>query len=154
MVCFLLHYTHCNEIVVGVYRIPCLSVSRLQLECFSFAAVLVGRNEGTTLRWLRTCDPKSIPQIQCNQTLCTVTTARWVKFLNSLRLDEAYMHHSWQIILQKVVLRQSKNFTSNTVIWITLSVFLNSLWPSDAIWCKRSGSILAQVMACCLMAPT
>ena len=30
----------------------------------------------------------------------------------------------------------------------------NSLWPSDAIWRHRSGSTLAQVMACCLTAPT
>ena len=26
---------------------------------------------------------------------------------------------------------------------------INSLWPSDAIWRPRSGSTLAQVMACC-----
>ena len=31
---------------------------------------------------------------------------------------------------------------------------LNSLGPSDAIWLRRSGSTLAQVMACCLMAPS
>ena len=30
----------------------------------------------------------------------------------------------------------------------------NSLWPSDAIWRHRSGSTLAQVMACCLTAPS
>ena len=30
----------------------------------------------------------------------------------------------------------------------------NSPLPSDAIWWHRSGSILAQVMACCLMAPS
>ena len=30
---------------------------------------------------------------------------------------------------------------------------LNSLWPSDAIWQHKTGSTLAQVMACCLMAP-
>ena len=30
----------------------------------------------------------------------------------------------------------------------------NSLWPSDAIWRQRSGSTLAQVMACCLTAPS
>ena len=28
----------------------------------------------------------------------------------------------------------------------------NSLWPNDAIWRQRSGSTLAQVMACCLTA--
>ena len=32
--------------------------------------------------------------------------------------------------------------------------FVNSLWPSDAIWRHRSGSTLAQVMACCLTAPS
>ena len=36
---------------------------------------------------------------------------------------------------------------------IALNPF-NSLGPSDAIWRQRSGSTLAQVMACCLMAPS
>ena len=31
---------------------------------------------------------------------------------------------------------------------------INSLWPGDAIWWHRSGSTLAQVMACCLTAPS
>ena len=31
---------------------------------------------------------------------------------------------------------------------------LNSLWPNDTIWRQRSGSTLAQVMACCLTAPS
>ena len=31
---------------------------------------------------------------------------------------------------------------------------LNSLWPGDAIWRHRSGSTLAQVMACCLISPS
>ena len=31
---------------------------------------------------------------------------------------------------------------------------INSLRPSDAIWWHRSGSTLAQVMACCLTAPS
>ena len=30
----------------------------------------------------------------------------------------------------------------------------NSLWPYDGIWQHRSGSTLAHVMACCLMAPS
>ena len=30
----------------------------------------------------------------------------------------------------------------------------NSLWPGDTIWRQRSGSPLAQVMACCLTAPS
>ena len=39
--------------------------------------------------------------------------------------------------------------------WDTLSIMLiNSLRPSEAIWRHRCGSTLAQVMACCLMAPS
>ena len=30
----------------------------------------------------------------------------------------------------------------------------NSLWPIDTTWRHKSGSTLAQVMACCLMAPS
>ena len=30
----------------------------------------------------------------------------------------------------------------------------DAIWPSDAIWRFRSGSALAQVMACCLLAPS
>ena len=33
-------------------------------------------------------------------------------------------------------------------------ISFNSLWPSDTIWRLRSGSPLAQVMACCLTAPS
>ena len=32
--------------------------------------------------------------------------------------------------------------------------YFNSLWPSDTIWRHRSWSTLAQVMACCLAAPS
>ena len=38
---------------------------------------------------------------------------------------------------------------------VTASVYLfNSLRPGDAIWQHRTGSTLAQVMACCLTAPS
>ena len=33
-------------------------------------------------------------------------------------------------------------------------LIINPLWSSDAIWWQRSGSTLAQVMACCLTAPS
>ena len=34
------------------------------------------------------------------------------------------------------------------------NMYLNSLWPSDAIWRHSSGSTLTQVMVCCLTAPS
>ena len=37
---------------------------------------------------------------------------------------------------------------------ITNFLLFNSMRPSDAIWRHRSGSTLAQVMACCLTAPS
>ena len=45
---------------------------------------------------------------------------------------------------------QLPDLTVNSV-W---GVAVNSLWPSDIIWRHKSGSTLAQVMACCLMAPS
>ena len=37
---------------------------------------------------------------------------------------------------------------------ITRSQWVNTLWPRNAIWQYRSGSTFAQVMACCLTAPS
>ena len=41
--------------------------------------------------------------------------------------------------------------TSNA--WNVFEI-INPLWPSDAIWQPRSGSTLAEVIACCLTAPS
>ena len=38
--------------------------------------------------------------------------------------------------------------------WNAFPIVYLTLWPSDTIWRQRSGSILAQVMACCLTAPS
>ena len=50
----------------------------------------------------------------------------------------------------------SKNYICKCCLRLhsTLSLLINSLWPSDPIWRHRSGSTLAQVMVCCLTAPT
>ena len=45
------------------------------------------------------------------------------------------------------------NHQSIKLDWKWLNT-LNSLMPSDVIWWHRSGSTLAQVMACCLTAPS
>ena len=47
--------------------------------------------------------------------------------------------------------------TPNNSKWKFLvpgSRFFNSLWPSGVIWRQRCGSTLAQVMKCCLTAPS
>ena len=39
-------------------------------------------------------------------------------------------------------------------VWLWTSYFINSSWPSEAIWRNRSGSTLVQVMAWCHQAPS
>ena len=47
-------------------------------------------------------------------------------------------------------------FTPQRILFLiqyaVLVIIINALWPRDAIWRHRSGSTLAQVMACCLTA--
>ena len=61
-------------------------------------------------------------------------------------------------ILIKIYTFSSKNIFEN-IVWNMAAMlpwpyFVNSLKPSDAIWWQRTGSTLAQVMACCLTAPS
>ena len=41
-----------------------------------------------------------------------------------------------------------------SAVTVPVCMLFNSLWPSDTIWWHRSGSTLAQVMACCHQAPS
>ena len=53
----------------------------------------------------------------------------------------------------KIYTIKPENFSLR--LWkIQLTEQINSLWPSDARWRQRFGSTLAQVMDCCLTAPT
>ena len=47
----------------------------------------------------------------------------------------------------------SQEMPQPSITKIRLKITVNSFWPSDTIW-LRSGSTLAQVMACCLTAPS
>ena len=46
------------------------------------------------------------------------------------------------------------NLKTDMTAWIDIPGLLTSLWPCDATQQHRSGSTLAQVMACCLKAPS
>ena len=63
-----------------------------------------------------------------------------------------YKASQWPILIQNKGLlelaKKKKHPKSHPREWV------NSLGPSDAIWRHRSGSTLAQVMACCLTAPS
>ena len=61
--------------------------------------------------------------------------------------------HSYQSIYKSIGIYQTICRRDLCVLLLFLFSF-NSLWPSDTIWRHESGSTLAQVMACCLTAPS
>ena len=94
-----------------------------------------------------------------NQFSCLKDTVLWYKFhwnlfsmvqskisqhwftswLGAGQAPSHYLNHWWPSLLIHICITQ---------LW-----WVNSLRPGDAIWRHRSGSTLAQVMACCLTAP-
>ena len=60
----------------------------------------------------------------------------------------AWCHQETSHFLSQCWPRSMLPFGINVPQWV------NSLWPSDTIWRHKSGSTLAQVKACCLMAPS
>ena len=52
------------------------------------------------------------------------------------------------------LLKMSLPSISQAILITFASCILNSLWPSNAILRRRSGSTLVHVMACCLTAPS
>ena len=72
---------------------------------------------------------------------------------NTLGINEVLIF--WLLSSSEKIYRHTlkKNFKCSLQISRSMKPF-NSLGPSDAIWRWRSWSILVQVMACCLRAPS
>ena len=69
--------------------------------------------------------------------ICTGALATWVS--SGTKVKSQNFQESWWVF---------------SCVWMEDSSHrLDSLWPSDAICWHRSRSTMAQVMACCLMAP-
>ena len=60
--------------------------------------------------------------------------------------------NNWYVLHE--ILKTMCLLKSNQLKTIFMAQTLKKLWPCDAIWRHRSMSILAQVMACCLMPPS
>ena len=69
-------------------------------------------------------------------------------------IDEQVLQWHLESLSQNELMIQNN---VKTVIYRYIIIFMyaqylfNSLWLSDAIWRQRSGSTLAQIMACCLL---
>ena len=101
------------------------------------------------LTYLTSNNTTSCPNIS-KYMLCegSVDKKSHLKLHGQSRLPEHLIHYDrcrgcgFKILCSKVFMRTDFNKQ------------FNSLWPSDTIWRHRSESTLAQLLACCLMAPS
>ena len=88
-----------------------------------------------------------------------------MSFFEFIIYDNSHNRSSWKkFVLNKVTKSNLKTWrwyssshsTSKTSALDTHAILhdINSLWPNDTLWWQRSGSTLAQVIACCLTAPS
>ena len=89
--------------------------------------------------WLRLSLVK-LPSDGCHWTLLMIKSTLVQVMALCIKATSHYLNQCWP--------RYSLPYDVTGPHWV------NSLWQSDAIWRHRSGSILAQVMAFCLMAPS
>ena len=61
---------------------------------------------------------------------------------------------SWCYIYSRKIRRNENVINALKQNVLDMYTHVNSLWHSDAIWQLRSGSTLAQLMVCCLTAPS
>ena len=77
---------------------------------------------------------------------CCLTTHRFI-YCVYFRLDTMK-------ILNGVILLNKQDLGINLKLEVLVWIYINSLWPSDAIWWQGSRSTLVHVMAWCLAAPS
>ena len=79
----------------------------------------------------------------------------WMKYLYHHKENHWLLSPNselWNDYITNNNLQITQSMASQNMQNITMAI--HSLWPSDAIWRQRSRSTLAQIMACCLTAPS
>ena len=98
------------------------------------------------------------------QTLLKMSRCRAIKSTFCMviikhRYDDMSRHSTHQALVSQTqgteikLIWPLKTPRNKNILYVTQYLF-NSLWTSDTIWRHKSGSTLAQVMACCLTAPS
>ena len=86
------------------------------------------------------------------QTICEMV--QFPLFFSSsfeiMRFLEDIFHFEWWSAISNLCYMKTFKWSS----YKFYCTGVNTLWPNDTIWRQRSGSTLAQVMACCLTAPS
>ena len=103
--------------------------------------------------------------LQASQQSCVAhNTNAWLSGLDagvdksSTEISLQMAAGAWFQSAANFAVRIFNNVWNSERWWVHVNCFdirsLNSLRPSDTIWWQRSGSTLAQVIACCLTAPS
>ena len=72
----------------------------------------------------------------------------WDKIIIILQNTQCILSSKWFCVMKK-----SQNISQQFTPRVTCSTCLfNAMWPSGAIWCHNTWSILVQIMTCCLTA--
>ena len=82
---------------------------------------------------------------------------RWCKHINSFLVEDRGLYFINLKAANELVYHGiDSNFINLVLMWhFDFSTrIINTLWPNDVIWWRWSWSTLAQVMACCLTAPS
>ena len=111
--------------------------------------------------WLTRCGLNKMTDILLrfsNSFSWTKSFIFWLKF-NIIFFPSILISNKSALVLIIVWYKAITWTNADQVIWCCIAwpgliELINSLWPSDAVWRQRSGSTLAQVMACCLTAPS
>ena len=111
----------------------------------------------TRLRWVNKGFMKYKNVIRCYnryKILHLVRSSLWkcVKKYQSLTMSFVYKETNHIICGAGNSRGLYFTITNNKICEIIKIIYFNSLGPSDAIWWQKTGSTLAQVMACCLTA--
>ena len=83
---------------------------------------------------------------------------KWLTWNFPTQTFRFYIWQSWRVdIFSRRLMEILQSCTEQEISYgqdVVFLYFVNSLWPSDAIWRHISGTTLAQVRACCLTAPS
>ena len=122
-------------------KLRCIYLHVVMRECFKYTYELL--------------NPRAlkISKLYKNHMFQSMDKLFWVEFQRCpLKFHTKYLTHTLKDVHSTDILESMNNFF--IVIQIQWKTDFNSLWPSDTIWRHKSGSTLAQVMACCLTAPS
>ena len=123
-------------------------------------------DQGPILQTIFHCNTNLMESLSCSHPTCTdMITSKFCTYHDSSAVMAhanfvAIWYHKMEVTLKPIIhklITIEKLFMKlppDSIIQKGTFSHVNLLWPSDVIWRQGSRSTLAQVMACCLTAPS